>query len=84
MEVGADPDPLVEELVRARHDRQVLAVAVGVGIVASVVLGIFFSLGAIGGDRPRNHAALAFFVLPLVASIGIGYGLYWLRRRRKT
>ena len=80
--MGADPDPLVEELVRARHDRQILAVAVGVGIVCSVVLGVFAALGALGGDRARNHAALAYFVLPLVASIGIGYGLYWLRRRR--
>ncbi len=81
--MGADPDPLVEELVRARHDRQIVAVAVGIGIACSVVLGVFFALGALGGDRARNHAALAYFVLPLVASIGIGYGLYWLRRRRR-
>lgn len=80
--MGADEDPLVEELVRARHDRQIIAVSVGIGIVCSVVLGVFFALGAIGGDRPRNHAALAFFVLPLGASIGIGYALYWWRRRR--
>ncbi|MEO7091875.1 MAG: hypothetical protein ABI175_01410 [Polyangiales bacterium] len=82
--MGADPDPLVEELVRARHDRQILAVTVGVGIVASVVLGVFFALGALGGDRARNHAALAYFTLPLVFSIGVGYGLYWLRRRRRV
>ncbi len=81
--MGVDPDPLVEELVRARHDRQILAVAVGVGITVSVVLGVFFSLGGLGGDHARNHAALAYFTLPLIASIGIGYGLYWLRRRRR-
>jgi len=81
--VGADPDPLVEELVHARHDRQVFAVAVGIGIACSVVLGVFFALGALGGDAPRNHAALAFFVLPLGASTGIGYALYWLRGRRR-
>lgn len=81
--MGADPDPLVEELVRARHDRQIFAVAVGVGIVCSVVLGVFFALDALGADRARNHAALAFFVLPLVTSSAIGYGLYWLRRRRR-
>jgi hypothetical protein len=82
--VGADPDPLVEEVVRARHDRQIVAVAVGVGIICSVVLGVFFSLSGLGTDRTRNHAALAYFVLPLAGSIGIGYGLYWLRRRRRA
>ncbi len=82
--MGADPDPLVEELVRARHDRQVLAIAVGIGIVASVLLGTFSALGALGGDTAHNHAALAYFVLPLAASIGIGYALYWLRRRRRV
>ncbi len=79
----ADPDPLVEELVRARRDRQVLAVAVGIGIVLSVVLGVGSTLGALGGAHYRNHGALAYFVVPLGASVGVGYGLYWLRRRRR-
>ena len=79
----ADPDPLVEELVLARRDRQVLAVAVGIGIGLSVVLGVGSTLGALGGEQARNHGALAYFVVPLVASTGVGYGLYWLRRRRR-
>ncbi len=79
----AEPDPLVEELVRARRDRQVLAVAVGIGIVLSVVLGVGSTLGAMGGERGRNHGALAYFIVPLVASIGVGYALYWWRRRSR-
>ncbi len=69
--------------MRARRDRQVLAVAVGVGIVVSVVLGLGSTLGSIGGDHARNHGTLAYFILPLLASLGVGYGLYWLRRRRR-
>lgn len=80
--MGTDPDPLVEELLRARRDRQVLAVAVGVGIVISVLLGLGSTLGSIGGAQARNHGTLAYFVVPLLASIGVGYALYWLRRRR--
>jgi len=69
--------------VRARRDRQVLAVAVGIGIVVSVLLGLGSALGALGGEHARNHGALAYFVVPLLVSIGVGYGLYWLRRRRR-
>ena len=82
MEVGADPDPLVEELVRARRDRHVLAVAVSVGIVLSAVLGLGAAIGPLGGAA-RNHAALAYFVAPLGVSLAVGYGLFWLRRRRR-
>ncbi|MBA3460054.1 MAG: hypothetical protein H0T46_08850 [Deltaproteobacteria bacterium] len=79
--MGADPDPLVEELVRARRDRQVIAVAVACGIVVSVLLGLGASLGSLGD---RNQGMLAYFVVPLALSLVIGYGLYWLRRRRRT
>jgi hypothetical protein len=81
--VGPDPDPLVEEVLRARRDRRVLVVAIAIGIVTSVVLGLGAALGGLGGAEPRNHAALAYFVIPLVASLVIGNGLYWLRRRRR-
>ena len=81
--MGADPDPLVEELLCARRDRQVLAVTVGVGIIASVILGLGSSLGALGGEQTHNQGALAYFTLPLAASLGIGYGLFWLRGRRR-
>ena len=80
--MGSEDDPLVEELVRARRDRQVIAIAVGVGIVFSAVLGLGAALGAVHGTE-RDHAALVFFVMPLVLSLAVGYGLYWLRRRRK-
>jgi hypothetical protein len=77
--VGAEPDPLVEELVRARRDRQVIAIAVACGIVASVLLGLGAALGSLGD---RNPGMLAYFVVPLALSLAIGYGVYWLRRRR--
>ncbi|MBL9013503.1 MAG: hypothetical protein JNL83_04955 [Myxococcales bacterium] len=80
--MGPDDDPLVEELVRSRRDRQVLAVAVAIGIVTSVVLGLGAALGSLGGHEPRNHGALAYFLVPLVLSLAIGYGHDWLRRRR--
>jgi hypothetical protein len=81
--VGADPDPLVEELVRARRDRLVIAHAVAVGIVVSVVLGVGSALATFGGGASRNHGALAYFVVPLAASVAVGYGIFWLRRRRR-
>jgi len=81
--VGADEDPLVDEIVRARRDRMVIAIAVAVGIVVSVVLGLGSSMGALGGEQARNHGALAYFVVPLAASLAIGYGLYWIRTRRR-
>ena len=80
----SDPDPLVEEIVRARRDRLPLVVAAAVGILLGVVLGMSSFLGALAGDRSRHHAALAFFVSPLIVSMAIGYGLYrWRIRRRR-
>ena len=81
--MGPEDDPLVEELVRARRDRQVIAIAVAIGIVFSTVLGMGAALGALGGATPRNHGALAYFVIPLALSIGVGYGHDWWRRRRR-
>ena len=80
--MGPEDDPLVEELVRARRDRQVIAIAVAVGIVLSTVLGLGAAIGPLGGAA-RNHAALAYFVVPLALSLGVGYGLDWMRRRRR-
>ncbi len=80
----SDPDPLVEEMVRARRDRRPLLVAAALGIVLGVALGMAMFLGALGGDRSRNHAALAYFVTPIFVSMGIGYGVYrWRIRRRR-
>ena len=79
----SDPDPLVEEIVRARRDRRPLVIAAALGIVIGAVLGMAMFLGALGGDRARNHAALAAFVTPLIVSMTVGYGVYRWRIRRR-
>ncbi len=79
----SDPDPLVEEMVRARRDRRPLVIAAAIGILLGVALGMAMVLGAIGGDRSQNHAALAFFVTPLVVSMALGYAVYRWRIRRR-
>ena len=79
----SDPDPLVEEMIRARRDRRPLVIAAAIGIMLGVALGMAMFLGALGGDRSRNHAALAFFVTPLVVSMAVGYGVYRWRTRRR-
>jgi CHASE2 domain-containing sensor protein len=80
----SDPDPLVEEIVRARRDRRPLVIGAAIGIIAGLALGMAMFLGALGGDRSRNHAALAFFVTPLIVSMAVGYSVYrWRTRRRR-
>lgn len=80
----SDPDPLVEEILRARRDRRPLVIAAAIGIIVGVALGMAMFLGALGGERSRNHAALAFFVSPLILSMAVGYGVYrWRIRRRR-
>lgn len=79
----SDPDPLVEEIVRARRDRRPLVIAVAIGIMLGVAAGMAMLLGAIDGDRSRNHAALAFFVMPLVVCMAVGYSIYRWRMRRR-
>lgn len=78
-----DPDPLVEEMVRARRDRRPLVIAAALGIMLGIALGMAMFLGALGGDRSRNHLPLAFFVSPLIVSMSIGYGVYRWRTRRR-
>lgn len=81
----SDPDPLVEEMVRARRDRLPLVIAVSLGIVLGVALAMATFLGALdGGDRyhTRNHAAFAFFG-PLIGCMAIGYVVYRVRTRRR-
>lgn len=87
--MAADPDPLVEEIVRARRDRRPLVIGAAVGIIAGVALGMGFMLGALGsaaqgagGDR--NHAALAFFIGPPIITIAIGYAVMMIRMRRRS
>ena len=79
----SDPDPLVEEMVRARRDRRPLVIAAAIGIVVGVVLGMAMLLSTLGGDRSRNHAALASFLTPMLVSMTVGYGIYRWRSRRR-
>lgn len=75
-----DTDPLIEELLRDRHDRSVLVIAAAIGIIVGLTLGMAMFVGAldaaVDGERDRNHDALAYFLTPLVASMSIGYALY--------
>ena len=80
----SDPDPLVEEILRARRDRRPLVIAAAIGIITGVALGMAMFLGALGGDRSRNHAAILFFVTPLIVSMALGYGVYRWRIRRRS
>ena len=84
----ADPDPLVEEIVRARRDRRPLVIAAVVGIIAGAALGMGFTLGALGSASEGTHgfhtpAALLFFIGPPIVSMTIGYAAVALRRRRR-
>lgn len=79
----SDPDPLVEEMVRAGRDRRPLVIAAALGIMLGVALGMTMFLGALGGDRSRNHATLAFFVTPMIVCMAVGYGVYRWRIRRR-
>ncbi len=82
----SEPDPLVEELLRARRDRRPLVIAVVIGIVAGVVLGMASVLGtfgaAVSGPRDRHMATLLYFVAPVVVSVGAGALLTRARQRR--
>jgi sterol desaturase/sphingolipid hydroxylase (fatty acid hydroxylase superfamily) len=84
--VAADPDPLVEEMMRARRSRRPLVIAVSIGIVIGVALAMAMFLGALGGEEPRDHsrnrAAMAFFVAPLVFT-AIAYAIHRWRGRRR-
>lgn len=82
----SDPDPLVEELLRARGDRRSLVIAVVIGIVAGVVLGMASVVSAFGaavsGPRDRPMATLLYFVTPVGVSVGVGALLMRARQRR--
>jgi CHASE2 domain-containing sensor protein len=85
--VADDPDPLVEELLRARRDRRPVLVGAAIGIVLGVTFGMASFLGALGsaveGEQARNHAAIVYFVAPLAIGLGLGYAVYGVRRRRR-
>ena len=68
---------LIEHMTRAQRYRGVLVAAAVIGIVASAVVGIAYSLGGIGEPaRMRDSSALGMLVLPFAASMVVGGGVY--------
>jgi hypothetical protein len=86
--VEDDQDPLVGEIQRERRERRVIVIAAAVGIITGVVAGMAFMLGALGEAAHdargfRSHGALVFFVGPPLLSMGVGYAIFMIRRRRR-
>jgi hypothetical protein len=88
--VEDNQDPLVGEIQREGRERRVLVIAAAIGIIAGVVLGMAFMLGALGeaqhtGSRGfLSHGALVFFVGPPLLSMAVGYAIFALRKRRRS
>lgn len=76
-------DPLVGEIQREGRERRVLVIAAAIGIVAGVVLGMVYMLGAIGHARNQGSLPLVFFVGPPILSMAIGYAIFVARKRRR-
>ena len=80
-------DPIVAEMIRTQRERRIIVVAAVIGIIASALMGVAFSLGALGGlaagsGGPRNPGGLIFFIAPFAICLGIGYGIHAIVRRR--
>ncbi len=72
-------DELVEQFAREHRYRGVLVVSAVIGIIASAVVGIAFTLGQleIWETRSSNErGAFGLFVLPFAVSMVIGGGVY--------
>lgn len=83
--MGVEPDPLVEEMLRARRHRRILVVAAAIGIVVGVTLAMGVFLGAMGSavdGAARGSAAVGYLVVPVAACLTTGYVIYARRRRR--
>jgi hypothetical protein len=83
-------DELIEELAREHRYRGVLVISAVVGIIASAILGIAFTIGhQLEGWEPRGfseRATFGLFVLPFAVSMVIGGGIHkvLLSRGRRT
>ncbi len=78
-------DELIEALAREHRYRNVLVVAAVIGVIASAIFGVMFTLGQfqVGPGNER----LGMFVLPFAASMVVGSGVHKLllargRKRR--
>ena len=79
-------DDLVDEMLQTQRDRRIIVVAAVIGIVASAVVGVAFSLGALGGlaagsGGPRDPGGLIFFVAPFAICLGLGHAVHAIVRR---
>jgi hypothetical protein len=81
----SEPDPLVEEILRARRERLPVVIGAALGIVLGVALAMATFLGALAGasgSHAHDHAALAWFG-SLIACPAIGVLIYQRRTRRR-
>ncbi len=74
-------DPLLEEMIRTQRDRNIIVIAAVIGIVASAVVGIGFSLSGLAASGPRNPGGLIFFVGPFAICMALGYAIHACVRR---
>ena len=83
MQSREEDDPLITELIQTQRDRRIIVVAAVIGILASVALGVAFSLGGLGAGAggPRNPGGLIFFIGPFAVCLAIGYAVHALVRR---
>ena len=69
-------DELVEQFAREHRYRGVLVAAAVVGIIASAVVGIAFTLGQLEIRSSTERGAFGLFVLPFAVSMVVGSGIY--------
>ena len=77
-------DELIEELAREHRYRHVLVAAAVIGVLASAVVGIAFTLGSVD-VRGADRSSLGLFVLPFATSMVVGSGIhrYLIARGRR-
>ena len=75
-------DELIEELAREHRYRGVLVISAVIGIIASALLGIAFTLGQLEETRGGERSTLGLFALPFAASMVIGSGIHKLLLHR--
>lgn len=82
-------DPVIEDALTEQRDRRVIVVAAVIGIIASIVCGLGFTLGMFGDEvrgaaGARNPAGLLFFGAPFVICLGIGHLVHRIVRARRA